>query len=129
MTSKHRLGERSRQRLEGVHPDLVRVVERAIEITDVDFAVLEGLRSWKRQQELYAAGKSQTLKSRHLTGHAVDLVPWVDGKPVWDMALCRRVAAAMYRAAQECGVTVEWGGNWTTFKDGPHFQLPWSMYK
>ena len=67
------LGTRRRARLEGVHPDLVRVVERAIELTEVDFTVLEGLRNVSRQKELVAAGASQTMNSRHLTGHAVDL--------------------------------------------------------
>ena len=80
---QYSLGERSRQRLEGVHHDLVRVVERAIQITPVDFTVLEGLRTIQRQQQLLAAGATTTLKSRHLTGHAVDLGAFVGGEVRW----------------------------------------------
>ena len=76
----YRLGLRSRARLRGVHPDLVRVVTRAIEITDVDFTVLEGVRSLSRQRQLVAQGASKTMRSRHLTGHAVDLGAWVAGR-------------------------------------------------
>ena len=122
------LGERSRQRLEGVHPDLVQVVERAIQITPVDFTVLEGLRTIQRQQELLASGATTTLKSRHLTGHAVDLGALVGGKVRWDWPLYHKIAAAVKQAAKEVGVPIEWGGDWKTFKDGPHYQLPWKAY-
>ena len=122
------LGERSRQRLEGVHPDLVQVVERAIQITPVDFTVLEGLRTIQRQQELLAPGATTTLKSRHLTGHAVDLGALVGGKVRWDWPLYHKIAAAVKQAAKEVGVPIEWGGDWKNFKDGPHYQLPWRAY-
>ncbi|MEX0807098.1 MAG: M15 family metallopeptidase [Dongiaceae bacterium] len=122
------LGLRSRSRLKGVHADLRRVVERAIALTDVDFTVLEGLRSVTRQKELVAAGASQTMNSRHLTGHAVDLGAYVRGEPRWDWPLYHRIADAMKRAAKELGVPIEWGGDWQTFKDGPHFQLPRKQY-
>ena len=122
------LGERSRQRLAGVHPDLVKVVERAIQITPVDFMVLEGLRTIKRQQELLKSGASTTLKSRHLTGHAVDLGAFVDGEVRWDWPLYYKIADAMKAASSELGIPVEWGGNWKSFKDGPHYQLPWKDY-
>ena len=122
------LGERSRQRLAGVHPDLVKVVERAIQITPVDFTVLEGLRTIQRQQELLASGATTTLKSRHLTGHAVDLGALVGGKVRWDWPLYHKIAAAVKQAAKEVGVPIEWGGDWKTFKDGPHYQLPWRAY-
>ena len=122
------LGECSRQRLEGVHPDLVQVVERAIQITPVDFTVLEGLRTIQRQQELLASGATTTLKSRHLTGHAVDLGALVGGKVRWDWPLYHKIAAAVKQAAKEVGVPIEWGGDWKTFKDGPHYQLPWRAY-
>jgi len=118
------LGTTSRAKLAEVHPDLRRVVERAIELTPVDFIVFEGLRTQERQQALVAAGHSRTLNSRHLTGHAVDLVPYVAGRPRWDAGLCRQVAGAMKLAAAELGVPVEWGGDWASFFDGPHFQLP-----
>lgn len=122
------LGSRSRQRLEGVHPDLVRVVERAIGTTTVDFTVLEGRRTPERQRQLVAAGASQTMNSRHLTGHAVDLGAWVNSQVRWDWPLYYRIADAMKAAAQAEDVPIEWGGDWKTFKDGPHYQLPWKEY-
>ena len=112
----------------GVHTDLVRLVEHAIGISTVDFLVLEGLRTPERQQELLAAGASRTLRSRHLTGHAVDLGALVKGELRWDWPLYHQIAAAMKNAAQQLNVPVEWGGDWRTFKDGPHFQLPWKEY-
>lgn len=121
------LSARSRGRLAGVHPDLVRVVERAIQITQVDFVVLEGLRTAARQKELYAAGATKTLNSRHMTGHAVDLGALVAGKVRWDWPLYHQIAAAMGEAADELAVPVTWGGSWK-FKDGPHFELPREAY-
>ena len=123
-----KLGVRSRERLQGVHPDLVRVVELAIQLTPVDFTVLEGLRTLERQKALVAAGSSKTLNSRHLTGHAVDLGAWVDGRLDWSWPLYTKIAQAMKQAAQEWGTPIEWGGDWRTFKDGPHWQLPWKEY-
>ncbi|WP_136678621.1 M15 family metallopeptidase [Neptunomonas sp. XY-337] len=124
----YKLGKRSRERLEGVHPDLVRVVERAIQKTSVDFTVLEGVRSIDRQRKLLAAGSSTTLRSRHLTGHAVDLGAWVDGRVDWSWPPYYEIAEAMFAAAQELGIPLEWGGNWASLKDGPHYQLPWASY-
>lgn len=123
-----KLGTRSRQNLQGVHPDLVKVVERAIQITKQDFTVIEGLRSAKRQAQLVKSGASQTTNSRHLTGHAVDITPWVDGQISWDWKYYGEVREAMFQAARELGVEIEWGGNWKSFKDGPHWQLPWAKY-
>lgn len=122
-----KLSKRSRDSLQGVHPDLVRVIERAIQLTEVDFVVIEGLRTPARQAELVKAGASQTQNSRHLTGHAVDLAAWV-GTVRWDWPLYPRIAAAVKQAAKELGVPIEWGGDWTSFKDGPHFQLPRKAY-
>lgn len=124
----YKLGLRSKQRLKGVHPDLVEVVKRAIEISEVDFTVLEGIRSEKRQAELLAKGASTTMRSRHLTGHAVDLGAYVDGSVRWDWPLYHKIAAAMKQAAKEQGVAMEWGGDWAKFPDGPHFQLNWEKY-
>ena len=119
------LSNRSLSNLEGVHPDLVAVVKRAICLTSQDFTVIEGIRSLARQEQLVASGASQTMNSRHLTGHAVDLVPY----PVsWDWPLFYPIADAMKLAAEEFNVDLEWGGDWRTFKDGPHFQLSWSQY-
>lgn len=122
------LSKTSLDRLAGVRLDLVRVVKRAIETTPVDFGVLEGLRSEARQKELVAAGKSTTMHSRHLTGHAVDLVAYKDGKISWEWPLYSQISLAMKAAAAELLIPLEWGGDWKTFKDGPHYQLPWKEY-
>lgn len=124
----YKLGPRSKQRLKGVHPDMVRVVERAIEITTVDFTVLEGLRDPERQKALVDAGASQTLNSRHITGHAVDLGAWVGDEVRWDWPLYHKIAAAMKDAAKQDGVQIVWGGDWRSFKDGPHFELNRKAY-
>ena len=124
----YKLGQRSLRRLRGVHPDLVAVVKRAIEITDTDFTVLEGLRSEERQARLVAAGASRTMRSRHLTGHAVDLAAYVDGRVSWDWPLYYRIAKAVKKAARELGVDIDWGGDWKSFRDGPHWQLSRRAY-
>lgn len=121
----YKLGNKSLQKLQGVHPDLVAVVKRAIEITEQDFSVIEGLRSYERQRELVNKGASTTMNSRHLTGHAVDIAPY----PLsWDWQYFYPIADAMKDAAQELGIDLEWGGDWTSFKDGPHWQLSWKSY-
>ena len=124
----YKLSSRSLKRLEGVHPDLVRVVTRAIEITEVDFAVIEGRRTLERQRQLVKKGASRTMRSRHLTGHAVDLAPWTGGTIRWDWPLFYPIAKAMKQAAGELGIAIRWGGDWKRFKDGPHFQLQWKHY-
>jgi peptidoglycan L-alanyl-D-glutamate endopeptidase CwlK len=123
-----KLGKRSRDNLVGIHPDLVRVVERAIEITDVDFVVIEGLRTAKRQAELVASGASRTMRSRHLTGHAVDLAAIHEGKVTWRAEPYRLLSHWMLKAAADLGVPIEWGGQWQSFVDLPHWQLPWERY-
>lgn len=112
--------------LKGVHPDLVKVVMAAKDLTD--FRVLEGLRTMARQRELLAAHATTTLKSRHLTGHAVDLGAIVGKEVRWDWPLYARLAVLVKAAAGHVGIPIEWGGDWKTFKDGPHFQLPWGKY-
>ena len=124
----YKLSQRSRNRLRGVHPDLIAVVELAITITEVDFTVLEGVRTVERQKELVAAGASRTLDSRHITGHAVDLGAYVNGGIRWDWPLYHRIAEAMKRAADVLKVSIEWGGDWKSFPDGPHFELDRSKY-
>lgn len=120
-----KLGSGSRAKLFGVKPPLKRIVARAIEITEVDFAVIEGMRTQERQQVLFDDGKSQTLNSRHLTGDAVDLGAWVDGKVSWEWELYEVIAKAMKAAAEELDFEITWGGDWNTIKDGPHFELSW----
>ena len=126
--STYKLGARSESNLVGVHPDLVAVVRRAIQITEVDFTVIEGLRTKERQRELVRTGKSQTMNSRHLNGHAVDIAPWVNGTVSWDWKYFYIIEKAMKQAAEELQISVEWGGDWRSFKDGPHWQLPWGEY-
>ena len=119
---------RSLRNLEGVHPDLVRVVHRALALTPTDFLITEGRRTEKRQRELVAAGASKTMNSRHLTGHAIDFVPLVGGKVRWDWPLFPPVAKAFKDAAAELGVALVWGGDWRTFRDGPHIELSRNVY-
>ncbi len=122
------LGKRSRKRLRGVHPDLVRVVERAILTTEIDFTVLEGMRTVARQRKLVASGASRTMNSRHLTGHAVDLGAYVDRRVAWDWPLYHKIAKAMKAAARDEGVPIDCGADWKNFPDGPHYQLSWKKY-
>lgn len=118
-----RFSTRSRQRMKGVHPALVEVMEEAIRRSPVDFMITEGMRTPERQAALVRAGASRTLKSRHLTGHAVDVAALVDGKVRWDWPLYPRIALAVKAAAHERGVAIVWGGDWPTLRDGPHFEL------
>lgn len=124
------LNARSLKNLQGVHPDLVRVVHRADELVaaPLGFIVTEGLRTLERQKKLVEAGASRTLASRHITGHAVDLMATLDGQGRWDWPLYAKVAEAMKQAAAELSVALEWGGDWVTLKDGPHFQLSHGAY-
>lgn len=126
---QYKLSAKSLGRLKGLHPDIVKVVKRAIEITTIDFSVGEGLRSITRQKELYAKGATKTMNSRHLTGHAVDLFALDEsGKVTWDWDYYYPLAAAVKQAAKDVGVSIEWGGDWVSFADGPHYQLPWAKY-
>ena len=122
----YKLGTRSLQNLSGVHPDLVAVVKLAITITEQDFTVIEGIRNINRQRELFKAGKSTTMNSRHITGHAVDMVPW----PVdWnDLERFEVMADAMKQAAEELDIPIVWGGDWKSFYDAPHFELDRKVY-
>ena len=129
------LGERSRRNLEGVHRDLVQVVELAIKLSAVDFAVIEGLRTIERQRELYAQGRTKpghvvtwTMASKHIDGLAVDLLPSTG----WNYtAGFDEVARAMFAAAQQLGVRIRWGADWDRDgkprergeSDSPHFEL------
>ena len=119
---------RSLRNLDGLHRDLVRVAHRALELSDVDFVVTEGLRTRERQRQLVAAGASRTMNSRHITGHALDVAAWVGGAVRWDWPLYDRISAAFKAAARELGVPIVWGGDWKSFKDGPHFELDRSRY-
>lgn len=117
------LPARCRSRLKGVHPDLVAVVEAALARSPVPFIVTEGVRTPERQAALVRVGASRTLKSRHLTGHAVDVAAIVDGRIRWDWPLYARIAEAFKAAALEQKTPIVWGGDWKTLRDGPHFEL------
>lgn len=130
-----KLSSRSQNRLKGVHLDLVAVVWKAIEITKVDFSVVEGVRSIAAQRRYFQLGKSKTMRSRHLPSSnacnlacAVDLAPWINGTIDWAEAGFVPVADAMKSSAYQLGIPLEWGGDWLSFHDAPHFQLPWKDY-
>lgn len=108
-----KLSSRSLRNLQGVNIALVEVVKRAIQITKVDFAVTEGLRSIERQKELVAKGASQTMQSKHITGKAVDLTAFLDNRVSWEIALYDEIADAMRQAAIEQNVPIRWGAAWT----------------
>ncbi|MNY24331.1 hypothetical protein D3C86_1580390 [compost metagenome] len=128
--SQFQLSQRSLTRLIGVHPDLIAVVKLAIQRAAVDFMVVEGVRTLAQQREYVTKGASQTMASYHLPqadglGHAVDLAPLVDGVIPWtDLEQFRRLADLVKACAVELGTPVEWGGDWKSFFDGPHFQIP-----
>lgn len=116
------LSAKSRAELKGVHPDLVRVVERAIQITTQDFSVHDGLRTAEEQKTLVASGASQTMNSMHRPqadgfGHAVDLVPFINGKMRWEWPAIYPIAAAVWQASRELGVSIRWGGVWINMAD------------
>jgi len=146
-----KLSKRSLARLEGVDERMVRVVKTAISFSNVDFGVIQGLRTIEEQRELVAKGASQTMKSKHLDGLAVDLMAYVGSRGSWELSLYDDIADAMKLAAIEEGVSVRWGAAWQIddirewdgtmqdamdayidlrrsqgrrpFIDGPHFEL------
>jgi len=122
------LSQRSKDRLSGVHPDLVKVIEEAIKGSPLDFSISEGLRTKERQKELFAAGKSQTMNSRHITGHAVDIAVLVDGKVTWDSKYYIPVIDHIKSIAKKFDIPIVSGGDWVTFKDYPHIELHRSKY-
>ena len=129
----YKLSQRSLDRMDGVHPDLIAVVKRAIELTPFDFGITEGVRTLDRQQELLKTGKSTTLKSRHLiqddgNSHAIDFVVYVDGSVTWEVSYYRKVVQAFVTAAIEKGVQINSGVLWRTFVDGPHIELNPAYY-
>lgn len=132
------LNERSIERLKGVHPHLVTIIRRAADMLpqvdkDLSFQVIEGVRTLDRQKQLVAQGASRTLNSRHIPaanglGHAVDIAIYVGDRISWEFPLYKKVSEVIKKAAGEVGHPVEWGGDWQSFKDGPHFQLPFFRY-
>lgn len=128
------LSQRSLDNLEGVHYDLVSVIERAIQISPYDFGVSEGLRTLETQKEYLESGKTTTMNSMHLPqedglSHAVDLFVIVNGKVTWEHKHFRKVIQAIFTAAIELGVQVEAGALWRDFLDSPHIQLNQKYYQ
>jgi peptidoglycan L-alanyl-D-glutamate endopeptidase CwlK len=133
---------RSEPLLAEMHPDLAKVVRRFSEIAPFKFRLTEVLRTSERQAQLVKAGASKTLKSRHLPhsadglSRAFDLIPLVDmdkdgkieAEEMYAWPLYHKLAPVMKQAAKDVGVPIEWGGDWRSFKDGPHWQLPWKAY-
>lgn len=135
--SNFKFGERSEKNLQGVKPELVKVVRLALSQSAVDFAVIEGVRTKQRQAELFKKGATKTMNSRHLTGHAVDLVPMINGQIPWhDKTKFKEIAKAMFQAAKALNIKIRWGGDWNEngesederFYDGPHFELHRAVY-
>ena len=124
-----KLSTNSKKNIEGVHPDLISVIDRALEISKVDFGIPSdgGLRNEKQQNELFKKGLSQLdgydKKSNHQTGKAFDIFAYVDGKATWEILYISQVACAILQAASEMGVKIQWGGHWTKFIDTPHFEI------
>ena len=122
-------GARSKRCLIGVHPHLVTLAEYALAASAVDFGIHCGLRTEEQQAVLVRTGKSLTMNSRHLTGHAIDCHPWVNGQIPWhDWDYWEVMALAFTVASDELGIPIEWGGKWARLVDGPHFQLPRDKY-
>jgi peptidoglycan L-alanyl-D-glutamate endopeptidase CwlK len=126
----------SERKLKGVHPHLLRVVNRcAADWRDRTFTwiITCGVRTIEEQKLLVRKGASKTMRSRHIPAkngfsHAVDVAAVINGKARWDWPLYGKIAVAMKAAAKKEGIPIEWGGDWKTFKDGPHYQLPWASY-
>jgi peptidoglycan L-alanyl-D-glutamate endopeptidase CwlK len=127
------LDARTERNLKKVHPDLVKVFREAYRLTDTKPIVTCGARSVEEQRILVAKGASKTMNSRHIPGKdgtskALDVAFIINGKLRWDWPLFATFAKVMKQAAKSLGVSVEWGGDWKSFKDGPHFQLPYRTY-
>jgi len=120
--------QRSLNSLRGIHPDLRRVIDLALQDSPLDFVVIEGLRTQDRQRQLVASGASRTMNSRHITGHAVDLMPIGPNGPAFDWPLYDQLGPAVKLAADKLGIALDWGGDWKSFRDGPHFELDRAAY-
>ncbi|MAJ44472.1 MAG: peptidase M15 [Candidatus Marinimicrobia bacterium] len=113
MLMKFKLSQRSIDRMKGIDPDLQKVVEEAIKITEVDFGVTCGMRTVAEQEELVAKGASQTMKSKHLEGRAVDLVAYLGPRISWELNLYDDIANAIAIAAAKVNIPIKWGAAWT----------------
>ena len=123
MTDQRTFSERSKAKLQGVDPRLVKVAELALQRSPFDFGITEGLRTLEQQKKYLDEGKSKTLKSKHLEGRAIDFVIYIGGKTNWDLANYEKVAQVFLEVGKELGIELEAGAFWKSFKDGPHIQL------
>lgn len=118
---------RSERNLVGVHPTLTMLIREVVNTFPHEIIVTDGVRTQERQAELFKAGASQTLNSRHLTGHAVDLAVKISGQVVWTWHIYAQLGAFVKEKAKELGIPIQWGGDWL-MRDGPHFELPRNAY-
>lgn len=129
-----KLDQRSERNLARVHPDLVKVIRKAAALNKGPaFIITEGARTMERQRQLVASGASRTLNSRHIPGKdgfakAVDIAFIIGGKARWDWPLFKAASDTIKAAAKAVGVPITWGGDWASFRDGPHFELPRKPY-
>lgn len=123
-----KFGTLSEANLKGIHPDLEKVMREAIKNTPVDFRVIDGLRTLAEQKVLVAKGASKTLRSRHLSGKAVDVMALVNGKGRWEVPLYQQIGNHVMLTAQRLKIPLTWGGNWSTFPDWGHFELDVKKY-
>ena len=131
---KMELNSRSKNNLKGVHPALINVVNKSAEIVteklpNYHFVITSGVRTLEEQKKLFAEKKTKTLNSKHLTGHAVDIAVFIDGKITWDLKEYRKIADLIKESAKELNVNITWGGDFKSFKDGPHFEINPNNYK
>jgi peptidoglycan L-alanyl-D-glutamate endopeptidase CwlK len=128
-TGNFKFGKRSKDQLATVHPDLRKVAERAIQLSPYDFIVTEGKRTLAKQKEYVRKGASKTMKSRHLTGNALDYVGYFDGRVTYKYDIMVAISKAFKAAAKELSIPIVWGGDWKSFVDTPHVELDRSVYK
>lgn len=126
--NQYKFSLRSEKNLQGVNSDLIRLVRQALMLSEIDFGITEGLRAIEKQKQLVKEGKSRTMNSRHLSGHAVDIIAYPEGEVSWEFNDYKQIANAFKEASIQLKIPLEWGGDWPDFRDGPHFQLPWKYY-
>lgn len=133
-----KFSENSEKHFDRVHPDLVKLARRALELSPVDFGISDGIRTPWEQRELLSLRATQTLNSRHVPmdvmaggnglGHALDVFPVVNKKTRYDGRLFDEIKNAWTEAGKELKIKFTWGGNWKDFHDAPHFELDWKEY-
>lgn len=128
MVNGKRFSGKSIEMLKNVHPALMELAFKALDLSVIDFSITEGVRTIERQKQLFKDGKSKTLNSRHLSGHAIDVFAYPTPSGSWEFKYYQDIATAFKNASEILNIPIEWGGDWKPFCDGPHFQLPWKQY-